>query len=236
MTYMLSVPMVMWGAFLSLSASTSRSCCFAGASATRKSSGKPPGGGSSCTLLASRCRMSKCAALFPLRRILLSAAVPKELSPGCSHSSPVSESQPAGFKRSLTCSTRQAAISCSQFLSWASAGAASSAERITSERSLSERRLVSIQKLYRGPGGRAVVERPACAERHSTKYLPPEHHHLLLLRVVKNDPQGVPRTAMHPADAMPQINAIVPARPFHWPVSRRENNRLTLIPAHHLRF
>src|SRR5271155_3915320 len=53
------------------------------------------------------------------------------------------------------------------------------------------------------------------------------------LGIVKNDSQGVTRAAMHAADTVSQIDAIIAARPFHRPVPCRENDRLPLIRAHH---
>src|SRR6266478_7071904 len=55
-----------------------------------------------------------------------------------------------------------------------------------------------------------------------------------LLRVVKNDAQRVARAAMHTADPMTQIDAVVSARAFDRPVPRRENDRLSAIGDNHL--
>src|SRR5579859_288431 len=57
-----------------------------------------------------------------------------------------------------------------------------------------------------------------------------------LFRVVKDDAQRVTRAAMHAADPVAQIDAVVAARAFHWPVPRRENNRLALIRSHYFGF
>src|SRR5579859_238702 len=57
-----------------------------------------------------------------------------------------------------------------------------------------------------------------------------------LFCVVENDSQGIPRPAMHAADAVPQIDAIVASRTLHWPVSSRKNDRLPLIRMNHFGF
>ena len=70
--------------------------------------------------------MARCAGP-PARWILLPAADPTELSPGWSHSRPVSDSQPSGLRRSALCSARQAAVSFCQGVSCDAAGPGSSA-------------------------------------------------------------------------------------------------------------
>ena len=124
MTYRLRSPIVMRGATLSLLGSARRDCGFASAPATRKSCGNPPLGGFSVTVSPSRCKTARCAGPFA-RRILLSEPEPTLLSPGCSHSSPTSESQPSGFKSSAACWVRQAARSLSKLPVWARSAAAS---------------------------------------------------------------------------------------------------------------
>src|SRR5438034_7370267 len=123
MTYRLRSPIVMRGATLSLLGSARRDCGFASAPATRKSCGNPPLGGFSVTVSPSRCKTARCAGPFA-RRILLSEPEPTLLSPGCSHSSPTSESQPSGFKSSAACWVRQAARSLSKLPVWARSAAA----------------------------------------------------------------------------------------------------------------
>jgi len=118
-TYMLSVPIVRCGETLSLLASARRDCGNAGAPATRNSFGNPPGGGARVTVSPSRWRTARCAGPVA-RRIRLSDADPTELSPGWSHSSPASESQPSGLSRSAACAARHATIPFSQETSSAS--------------------------------------------------------------------------------------------------------------------
>src|SRR5579859_1628622 len=103
--------MVMRGSFLSWSESTCRVCGCAGLASMRKPWGKPPGGGFSVTLSASRWRTPRWAGALAGIRILLSVAEPKELSPGSSHSRAARASQPSGFWSSMACCSRQATIS-----------------------------------------------------------------------------------------------------------------------------
>src|SRR5882762_945806 len=56
-----------------------------------------------------------------------------------------------------------------------------------------------------------------------------------LLCVVEDDSQREPRAAVHTADAMAHINAVVASRAFHRPIARRENNCLPAIRRYHLR-
>src|SRR5579859_1871767 len=56
-----------------------------------------------------------------------------------------------------------------------------------------------------------------------------------LFCVMENDSQGIPRAAMHAANAVPQIDAIVASRTLHWPVSSCKNDRLPLIRMNHFR-
>src|SRR5437773_3607760 len=52
---------------------------------------------------------------------------------------------------------------------------------------------------------------------------------------MENDAQRVAPTAVHEADAMAQIDAIVAERTFYRPVARGEDDRMTLIGDDHLR-
>ena len=65
--------------------------------------------------------------------------------------------------------------------------------------------------------------------RSSINRLPP------LFGVVEDDSQGVARAAVHAADSVPQVDAIVSARAFHRPVARRKKDRLAAIGENHLR-
>src|SRR5438445_7609546 len=56
-----------------------------------------------------------------------------------------------------------------------------------------------------------------------------------LLCIVKDDAQRVARAAVHAANAVAQIDAVVAARAFHRPVARRKNDRLPAIGEDHLR-
>src|SRR5258707_4087544 len=56
-----------------------------------------------------------------------------------------------------------------------------------------------------------------------------------LLCVVEDDSQREPRAAVHTADAMAHINAVVASRAFHRPIARRKNNCLPAIRCYHLR-
>ena len=56
-----------------------------------------------------------------------------------------------------------------------------------------------------------------------------------LLCVVEDDSQSVARAAVHPADPVPEVDAIVAARAFHRPVAGRKENRLSAIGEDHLR-
>src|SRR6266849_3661904 len=89
--------------------------------------------------------MARCSGP-PLRWILLSAAEPRELSPGWSHSRPVRESQPSGFKRSATYFARHAARSLFQEVSCEAAGAGSSANRRAMKVRQAERFLKRMRK------------------------------------------------------------------------------------------
>ncbi len=56
----------------------------------------------------------------------------------------------------------------------------------------------------------------------------------LLHGVVEDDAQGAAHTAMYSADAVPQIGAIVATRTLHGPVTRGEDDGLSLIGKDHL--
>src|SRR6266849_3610276 len=93
--------------------------------------------------------MARCAGP-PARWILLLAAEPTELSPGCSHSRPTRESQPSGLKRSATYCLRHAARSFCQEVSCDAVAAGSSASRRTmkvrqAERLLKRKRNYSVE-------------------------------------------------------------------------------------------
>src|SRR6476646_6849415 len=51
---------------------------------------------------------------------------------------------------------------------------------------------------------------------------------------MENNPQGVPRATKHAAYPVPQVDAVEASRTLHWSVSSCKNNRLPLIPSHHL--
>jgi hypothetical protein len=61
-----------------------------------------PAGASSCTVLPETVSRPMCAGALPAMWILLSGAEPKELTPFCSQSRPVSVSQPSGPAISLS--------------------------------------------------------------------------------------------------------------------------------------
>ena len=153
-TYMFRVPMIMRGASLSLLPSARSDCDFAGVPATKKSCGNPPAGGCSVTFSPSRCRMARWAGPFA-RRMLLSSAEPTELSPGCSHSSPTSESQASGFNRSAACWVRQVAKSLWKVPSWASSEAAS---RRAATRAVSQRENRSSERIGKYNSGIRIRE------------------------------------------------------------------------------
>ena len=56
-----------------------------------------------------------------------------------------------------------------------------------------------------------------------------------LLCIVKDDAQGVARAAVHAANTVAQIDAVVAARAFHRPVTRGKNDRLSAVGEDHLR-
>ena len=56
-----------------------------------------------------------------------------------------------------------------------------------------------------------------------------------LFCVVEDDPQGVARAAVHAADPVPEVDAIVAARSFHRPITRRKEDGLSAIGENHLR-
>ena len=65
--------------------------------------------------------------------------------------------------------------------------------------------------------------------RSSVNRLPP------LFGVVEDDPQGKAHAAVHPADTVPWVDAVVAARTLHWPIARRKKDRLSAIGENHLR-
>ena len=87
--------------------------------------------------------------------MLLSSAEPTELSPGCSHSSPTSESQASGFNRSAACWVRQVAKSLWKVPSWASSEAAS---RRAATRAVSQRENRSSERIGKYNSGIRIRE------------------------------------------------------------------------------
>src|SRR5437588_9712993 len=101
--------------------------------------------------------MARCAGLPVARWILLSGPEPIELSPGWSHSRPVRESQPSGFKRSRTYCVRHAARSFCQEVPCEAAGSGNSANKRAIKVRLAKRSLKRMSK-YNLEAGNAENE------------------------------------------------------------------------------